>query len=143
MKLHYFPIYGRGEAIRMLLAHAKVPFTDAFITHEEWPKAKNSPLCEFGQIPVLELPDGKKLSQSKAILRYLGVQHGYYPINDHYQAYLVDSFLDSVDDYAPHFHRARSEPDAEKKKQIYNDIYGTIFPRWCSAVEKRIMQNQT
>ncbi len=32
-----------------------------------------------GQVPALETPEGKVLSQSQSILRYLGRKYGYYP----------------------------------------------------------------
>jgi glutathione S-transferase len=32
-----------------------------------------------GQLPVLELANGKKMGQSGAILRFIGMNHGYYP----------------------------------------------------------------
>ena len=32
-----------------------------------------------GQMPALVTPEGKTLSQSQSIVRYLGRAHGYYP----------------------------------------------------------------
>ncbi|CDW72912.1 glutathione s-transferase [Stylonychia lemnae] len=141
MKLHYFNFYGRAESVRMLLHHAKVPFTECPITYQDWPKIKSSGLCEFEQIPVLET-DGKRLTQNKAILRYLGVQHGYTP-KDPYQAYLCDSMLDSIDDVSPHFVIARKETDPRLQAAYYEKIFTQVFPRWCAAVEKRLQQNVT
>ena len=76
--LHYFDIYGRAEAIRFLLTHAKVEFEDVLVSREQLVEYKASGLAEFGQLPVLER-DGHKLAQSWSILRYLGTQLGYYP----------------------------------------------------------------
>ena len=46
-----------------------------------------------GQVPALETPEGKTLSQSFAIVRYLGRRHGYYP-TDQDQAYEVDNLTE-------------------------------------------------
>ena len=40
MKLIYFPLYGRGEMIRMLLAHKKLDYVDERISFEEFGKRK-------------------------------------------------------------------------------------------------------
>jgi len=54
-KLHYYEIFGRAEKIRMLLAHAKVPFEDfKFLTPEFYATKKYTDLCEFERVPVLE-----------------------------------------------------------------------------------------
>ncbi len=74
-KLHYFNFYGRGEPIRLLLTHAKIPFEDIRMTLPEWPAAKGN--FEFGQVPVLEVTDAEgkvtKYSQTNSILRYLSI----------------------------------------------------------------------
>ena len=45
--LHYFPVYVRAEAIRMIIHHAKssVGFTDRVVPMEDWRTIKDN---EFG-----------------------------------------------------------------------------------------------
>ena len=51
--LHYFAGRGRGEAIRMLMANAEVPWSETRFTKESWPGAKeagvSSGIYTFGQ----------------------------------------------------------------------------------------------
>ena len=73
-------MFSRGEAHRMLLNHAGVAFEDERIgaSYEEWGKYK--PLMPGGQVPALEFSKtGKKMGQSRSMLRYLGRKFGYYP----------------------------------------------------------------
>lgn len=63
MKLYYFDIYARAEAIRMLLNHAKVEFEDVRLAKEDFAKLKEEGKFEFGQVPALE-HDGKVYTQS-------------------------------------------------------------------------------
>ena len=49
-------------------------------------------------MPVLELNDGTKMGETKAIMRYLGTSYGLYP-TDPMQAYMIDSLLDGYDDF--------------------------------------------
>ena len=98
IKVHYFlDGYGRAEAIRMLLAHAKADWENVNHDRDEYKAIKESGRLEFGQLPVIEV-DGKLFSQSQAILRSLGIKYGYYP-SDPYQAYLADSMLDYLNDF--------------------------------------------
>ena len=62
LKLHYFPLYGRGEPIRMLLDHAGVKFEENKITFADWPALKTSGKFEGGFIPGLEWKDGTMMT---------------------------------------------------------------------------------
>ena len=63
IKVHYFDIYGKAEPIRMLLLKAGVEFEDHRMTFEEFKAMKETPgVLEFGQVPMVELADGTKLT---------------------------------------------------------------------------------
>ena len=68
--LHYFGGNGRAIIARAILCYVKADWTNDLIKREDWPKIKTSGLCEYEQVPILEV-DGKKYSQSHAINLYL------------------------------------------------------------------------
>eukprot|EP00983_Pelagomonas_calceolata_P037326 1136288-Pelagomonas_calceolata.AAC.1 len=75
---------GRAEATRLMLRLGKYPFEmsltaddwDYLLKREEWAELK--PKMPFGQVPVLEV-DGKMLSQSSAMERYVAKLTDQYP----------------------------------------------------------------
>lgn len=72
-KLLYFNARGRAEAIRYIMAYAGQKYEDSRISQRDWQLFK--PRTVFGQVPVLEISDGKnvfQLAQTLAISRYLG-----------------------------------------------------------------------
>ena len=142
MKIHYFDAPGRPEASRMLLAHAKQPFENVNYTRETFGELKASGKLEFGQVPALELPDGRLLVQSNAILRYLGRTLNYYPTEDAFTAWRIDSTLDSVEDFLTTYGKFSWESDpairaANKEKFL------AWFPGWLAAIEKRLSSNSS
>ena len=40
-KLYYFPLYARGEALRMLMTHAGVEWEEETIPADVWPSRKS------------------------------------------------------------------------------------------------------
>jgi glutathione S-transferase len=69
-ELLYFPIRGRGEAIRLVFALANAPYTNTGVTN--WPEVK--PKTPLGQMPVLieRNEQGERMiAQSGAIIRHL------------------------------------------------------------------------
>lgn len=79
-KLHYFPIRGRGEQVRLLLHALEIPFDDVSVSREQFleMKAKGPSVLYFGSLPMLE--DGEyRLCQGPCILGYLARKHGAAP----------------------------------------------------------------
>ena len=127
MKVHYFAGYGRAEAIRMALVHAKVPFENVnYGFGEELAKAKASGNLEFGQLPVLQVED-KYLAQSVAILRFVGLKYGYYPSEDPELCWRIDSTIDSLGDILNAFYKAAFADEASKP-ELFKTFFGTTLP---------------
>ncbi|EPY87515.1 Glutathione S-transferase-like protein [Camelus ferus] len=90
----YFPVRGRCEAMRMLLADQDQSWKEEVVTMETWPALK--PSCLYGQLPKFQ--DGDlTLYQSNAILRHLGRSLGLYG-KDQQEAALLDVVNDGVED---------------------------------------------
>merc|ERR1711934_89686 len=116
LTLTYFDLYGKAEAIRMILTHSKTEFTDNRVTGESWQAFKASGKCANGQVPVLEVGD-KCLNQSAAILRFIGSQKGYYgpcPFECHF----ADSILDTQEDLA------KGAPKSAEGKPLMYKMFG-------------------
>lgn len=95
--LTYFDLYGRAEAIRMALTHAKVDWVDNRVTGESWAAFKASSKCANGQIPVLEVGD-KAMNQSEAIIRFVGTQTGAYDTSDPFAMWEADAVINTCSD---------------------------------------------
>ena len=143
MKLVYFDLYGRAEASRMLLNVAKVEFEDVRLQKEDWPKYKadHAAELEFGQLPVLH-HDGKEISQSQSILRYLGRLYGFYP-TDAYDAWRADSFIDALSDTMMQLAKMQFEQDTDKKIELFTKWAGETFPATLAKLEKRLAANSS
>lgn len=100
MKLYYFDFHGRAEASRLILTVGKVPFEDVFVGGESLTALK--PKLPQGQVPALELEDGRFLVQSGAIERYTAKLAGLYPADPieaafaESIAFLVGEMFDAV-----------------------------------------------
>eukprot|EP00347_Sterkiella_histriomuscorum_P009431 403341241 len=140
-KLHYLNFHSRGEAIRMLFSHAKVEYQEINYSYADLAQLKGTGKFEFDQLPGVEM-DGKMYVQSNAILRYLGTTLRYYP-EDAYQAYLVDSILDSVNDILNALYKAAFHPIEETKTALLADFYNNTLPRFIAAFDKRLEGNTT
>ncbi len=96
MKLSYFDFHGgRGEAARIALSIGGIPFEDDRVARDRWAALK--PTMPLRQMPVLEV-DGKRITQSNAINRYVGKLAGLYP-EDPWQAALADEACDVVESF--------------------------------------------
>ncbi|WKY05478.1 hypothetical protein Q1695_006024 [Nippostrongylus brasiliensis] len=95
-KLSYFNNRGKAEIARQLFVLAGQEFEDKrYASREEYaPHASETP---FGLLPVLEV-DGKQLSQSNTIARYLARKFGYAGKTPFEEA-LVDSIADQYNDF--------------------------------------------
>ena len=134
MKFTYFELYGRGEAIRMVLNHKGVAFEDNRVPMDKWAEVK--PTIPGGVLPVLEIDDGTVLGQSLAIIRYLGRVYGYYS-DDVMEAYHIDAILETASDvlaviYKPHFAKE------EDKQALIDGLFNSTLPSFLSFLEPKL-----
>jgi len=105
--LIYFPLPGRGEAIRLALTISNIPFYDHRVPFRSWGRTKST--TTWGTLPVLELSDGTtRLGQSRSILRFVGKYAGLYPtstsdddnddVDNFLRAQRIDELMDALED---------------------------------------------
>ena len=58
----YMGLYGRGEAVRMLLYHAKILYDMIIVTSEQIPMMWEKSQLPAGQVPVWVTPDKRVLN---------------------------------------------------------------------------------
>ena len=95
--LHYFGVNGRATLSRAILSYANADWTNDLVKQEDWPKLKTSGLCEFEQLPVLEV-DGKKYCESNAIHMYLAEKFDLMG-KDPEENYQIVNLLMTLDDF--------------------------------------------
>jgi glutathione S-transferase len=77
LKLTYFNFEGVAEKVRLAMKIGGLAFEDVRIDFPSWPALK--PKTPYGQVPLLEIDDGPPITQSFAMLRYVGRLTGLYP----------------------------------------------------------------
>jgi glutathione S-transferase len=134
LKLTYFDFHGgRGEPARLALSIGGIPFEDDRVAPSNWPSRKAD--TPFGALPVLEV-DGKTVSQSNAINRYVGKLADLYP-SDPWQAALCDEVMEAVEDIGTKIGATFALPEEQKKAQREELVAGPI-PFYLTRLEQRL-----
>ncbi len=99
------PLRGRGEYIRLMFEAARIPFTEIgdpkllsplVDRMARYGEGGNAPEPVFA-VPLVIGPDGVCLSQTNAIMAYLGKKFGFYPSNDYDEAKAMQIVLSVAD----------------------------------------------
>eukprot|EP00916_Digyalum_oweni_P002410 GHVL01004439.1.p1 GENE.GHVL01004439.1~~GHVL01004439.1.p1 ORF type:complete len:205 (+),score=30.15 GHVL01004439.1:22-636(+) len=134
IKLSYFDMGGRAEAIRVCFAVGGVKFEDERIQFPDWP-AKKTDASSFPlhQCPVLKVGD-EVFTQSLAILRFAGVKSKLYP-TDALEVLKTDEILCLIDDALIQLPKKASEEEKEKLRREY--IAGP-FDKYMTYLETKV-----
>jgi glutathione S-transferase len=134
LKLTYFDFDGgRGEPARLALYIGDVPFEDHRIAGKDWPAFRDK--TPFLAMPTLEV-DGRVVSQSNSINRYVGKLAGLYPKDD-WQAFLCDEVMDAAEDISIRIAQTIELPEDAKKKARAELAAGHL-PRYLQQFEARL-----
>ncbi|MGQ0585813.1 MAG: glutathione S-transferase family protein [Gammaproteobacteria bacterium] len=134
LKLSYFDFDGgRGEPARLALTIGGIAFDDHRIAGKDWPSQRDK--MPFQAMPVLEV-EGKAVSQSNSINRYVGKLAGLYPKDD-MGALLCDEVMDAVEDISTQVANTIDlEPDAKKKAR--EELAAGAIPRYLEQLQARL-----
>nr|AVC68799.1 glutathione S-transferase 2 [Subpsaltria yangi] len=136
-KLTYFTLRGLAEPIRYILAYRNIEFEDIRLDLDTWNSSvkQTSP---FGKIPILEI-DGKKLTQSRAICRYLAKEAGLAG-KDAWEDLQIDIIVDTIDDvrYAivDYGYFSDEKSKAAKKGPLLNETIPFYFKKFDTIVSE-------
>jgi len=123
LKLTYFDFDGgRGEPARLALHIGGIAFEDQRIVGKDWPGFRDK--TPFFAMPTLEV-DGKVVSQSNSINRYVGKWSGLYPKDD-WQALVCDEVMDAAEDISVRIDQTIDLPADAKKKAREELVAGHI-----------------
>mmetsp|Transcript_12635 Transcript_12635/g.20449 ORF Transcript_12635/g.20449 Transcript_12635/m.20449 type:complete len:222 (+) Transcript_12635:100-765(+) len=146
MKLIYFNIPGKAEAIRLCATVGNVEMEDVRLTGDEFAAMKST--MPYGQVPALDLGDGKMLAQSSAILRYVAAVGGLHP-TDPLAAAHVDALVAEEEDmfaglsvsrYGPRFGFPMTD---EYRSQVRQKLNDEILPKHLSFLERKLAESTT
>lgn len=139
-KLYYFDFRGLAELPRLIFKQAGVDFQDIRFSREEWPQHK--PDFPLKTVPVLEV-DGRQITQSMAITRYLAKEFGLFGSNN-MEALLIDELMEIFAEIRNnHLGKIYSEQDETKKTELINAYKTTNAPVYFNLVEKRMKENKS
>ncbi len=128
-RLTYFRGRGRAETTRWMLAAAGVDFINIAVdTPEELAALRASGKLPFDQMPLLEL-DGRNLSQSSAMIRYLARRAGLYGADDA-EAMWCDMIAGVVADFAETGLQAAFKPTEAVARDDLTARFAKFGPRF-------------
>ena len=135
-KLTYFDMDGgRAEPVRIAFHAAGIEFEDHRISFPEFAEMRGS--TRFNSVPVLEI-DGKAVTQTNGMCRYVGRMAGLYPTDD-LQALYCDEALDAIEELlhriVPTFSLEGDEQKTAREKLV--ETWITIFIKGLAEMLER------
>lgn len=131
-ELHYFDFDrgGRAFALRAAFHAVKQEYKDVRFNWEDFQEMKRQGKYVTG-VPVLILPSGKEVTQSGAILRYIGKMGGLYP-TDPVTALICDSIVDTVLDLMA---KTPGHENPTEKKRMREEYAAGRLKDFCKILE--------
>lgn len=139
-RLYYFPIRGRGEQIRVLLAALEVPYDSEVVNGERFGalREEGPELLTFGALPMLE--DGDlRLVQGPVIMAYIGRAHGGAP-SDPQAAAMAESITLGAEDLRMKYFGLFGDDAVAKRKEF---VEGNWSSRWLRSFESLLERNSS
>ena len=136
-RLTYFdqPL-SRGEECRLALFVAGVDFEDNRIPRSAWPALK--PTTPFGSLPIFEVEGKPAVSQSNAILGYIGRANGLLPA-DAWEAMRLESLMSAAEDLRHAVTKTFGIEDPAELARRRRELVEGPITSWAASMEKQIV----
>lgn len=136
-KLTYFDApTSRGEECRLALFVAGADFIDNRLQRSEWAALK--PNTPFGSLPIFELEGKPVVSQTNAILGYVGRNYGLLP-KDEWEALRLESLVGAAEELRTTISATFGIDDAEELKRRRTELVEGPIRRFGANIEKQIV----
>jgi len=136
-RLTYFDqAASRGEECRLALSVAAVEFEDNRIQRSAWPALK--PTTPFGSLPTFEVPGKPPLTQSNAILGYIGRTYGLLPA-DTWEAARLESLMNAAEDLRHAVTKTFGIEDPAELVRRRRELVDGPIKTWGANMEKEIV----
>lgn len=126
----------RGEECRLALFLAGVEFEDHRLPRDQWAALK--PKTPFGSLPTFEVEGKPTVSQSNAILGYIGRRYGLFP-KDEWEALRLDSLMSACEDLRYAVNRTLGIQDPEEVKRKRAELVAGPLKTWAANMERQIV----
>jgi glutathione S-transferase len=141
LELVYFPMRGRAEQIRLVLAYTRTPYVDTALPFDRWGELKRT--LPLGQVPVLiERAGGQEavIAQSHAILRHLARTRALYGIGER-QHTLADIVADAIGEWRAKFNQVAYAPNFLKDQALTVRYFEETLPPILVSIERLLEQS--
>jgi glutathione S-transferase len=136
-KLTYFDNpSSRGEECRLAFAVAGVEFEDNRIASSAWPSLK--PNTPFGALPILEVEGKPAVSQTNAILAYVGRKYDLLP-GDEWEALRLQSLMEAAEELRHTISKTFGIKDADELKRRRAELTEGPIRSWGASMERQIV----
>ncbi|HEY3497841.1 MAG TPA: glutathione S-transferase family protein [Polyangiaceae bacterium] len=126
----------RGEECRLALVLAGVDFEDRRLAREEWPALKAT--TPFGGLPIFEIEGKPPVSQSNAILGYIGRRYGLFPQDD-WETLRLDSLMAAAEHIRLLISGTFDIKDKEELAKKRAELADGPIKAWGASLEKQIV----
>ncbi|KAL8620404.1 hypothetical protein ACOMHN_055485 [Nucella lapillus] len=139
IKLYYFSVRGRAEAMRLVMAAAGKKFEDIRLTGEQWGAEKaKSP---YGQMPFIEYK-GKRYGESKALTSFVARECGLEGKTS-VDALRVDEVFCLTGSLLEALAKAHFEKDADAKAKLEKQLADETIPKYLGFFQKLLKESGT
>jgi len=136
-KLTYFDNpASRGEECRLAFSVAGVEFDDNRLAPAAWPSLK--PNTPFGALPILELEGKPAVSQTNAILAYIGRKYDLLP-RDEWESLRLQSLMEAAEELRHTISKTFGIKDADELKRRRTELADGPIRSWGAHMEKQIV----